>query len=243
MVRPAVIALTVVLHRQLPIARLDQVVLIGNLGLAQIVRLQIGAHHPAELVEVLGRIFGEADEEQAFERADMDRLQTVAGLVEALAHMLGMDQLAGRVIDPGMIAADEIADRRLFLVDEARAAMAADIVKGADLAIVVAQNGDRIGADIDDHHVARLRHVRLDADEQPMAAENDLHIGLEDRRIRVERRLERMALAAVGELSDEIDHDGTLIWPVGRAPAAPFAFSLTSAATPCRGIGRATSRF
>ncbi len=54
--------------------------------------------------------------------------------------------------------------------------MAADIVEGADLVVVVANDGDRRLADIDDHDVARLRDVGLDADIDPVATEDDLHV-------------------------------------------------------------------
>ncbi len=106
----------------------------------------------------------------------MDRFQAMAAPSEVRAHMLGMDQVAAEVVGPGMVAADEIADRGLLLVDEAGAAMAADIVEGADSIVVVADDGDRGLADVDDHDVTGLRHIGLDADIDPVAPEDDLQI-------------------------------------------------------------------
>ena len=193
MVGPAMVALAVVLHRELPVAGLDDVLLEGDLGLAHVVRLDIGSELCGHLIEIGRRFVGEADEEQAGERADVHRLEAVAALLEVRTHMLGMDQVAGQIVGPGVVAADEVADRGLLLVDEPGAAVAADIVEGADLVVVVAHDRDRGLADLDDHDVAGLRHVGLDADIDPVPAEDDLHVGLEHLGAEVERGREGVA--------------------------------------------------
>ena len=78
MVRAAMVALAVVLHRELPVARLDDVLLEGDLGVAHVVRLDIGAELRGHLVEIGRGLVGEADEQQARERADMHGLEAVA---------------------------------------------------------------------------------------------------------------------------------------------------------------------
>lgn len=199
MVGPAMVALAVVLHRELPVARLDDVLLEGDLGLAHVVGGDIRPEASGHLVEIGRRFFGEADEQQAFERADVDRLQAVAASSEIGAHILGMDQVAGQVVGPGMVAADEVADGRLLVVDEPRATMAADVVEGADLVVVVADDGDRGPADIDDHDVAGLRHVGLDADIDPVPAEDGFHVGLEDLGAEIEGGRKGVAAAALAQ--------------------------------------------
>ncbi|GJD59920.1 hypothetical protein MPEAHAMD_0051 [Methylobacterium frigidaeris] len=62
---------------------------------------------------------GEAEEEQAGERAQMHGLEPVAAPLEVRAHVLGMDQAAGEIVGPGMVEADEVADGRLLLAQEA----------------------------------------------------------------------------------------------------------------------------
>ena len=58
--------------------------------------------------------------------------------------------------------------------------MAADIVKGADLARAVAHHDDRFGADLVGEEVARPRHLEGIADENPVAMKNPCQIGLEN---------------------------------------------------------------
>jgi hypothetical protein len=168
----------------------------------------------------------------------MDRLQAVAALLEVRAHMLGVDQVAGEVVGPGMVAADQVADRRLLVVDEARAAVAADVVEGADLVVVVAHDRHRGLADIDDHHVAGLRHVGLDADIDPVPPEDDLHVGLEDLGAEIERRRQGVAGAtltqeALQRSGRHVEHGASQsrielfrLSPPGRpAAAAPATFA------------------
>src|SRR5437764_11391281 len=61
-----------------------------------------------------------------------------------------------------------------------RAAMAADIVKSADLAVAVAHHDDRFGADPVGEEVARPRDLEGIAGEQPVPVENPGQVGLEN---------------------------------------------------------------
>ena len=78
-------------------------------------------------------------------------------------------------------------------MDQPRAAMAADVVEGPKPHVVVAGDDDGGAVDIDHHAVARLRHVGLDADIDPVPAEDDVEVGLEDFRVGVKRRFQHMA--------------------------------------------------
>ena len=108
----------------------------------------------------------------------MHGLKTAAGLVKILAHMIGKDQIAFEIIGPGMITADKITDRGMRPIDQARAAMATNIVIGADLLVVIAHDQDRGLANIDNKHIAGLGNIRLNADIDPVLAKDQGHVGL-----------------------------------------------------------------
>ena len=63
--RLAMVALTIVLHRELPIAVLDEVDLGRDLGVAQIMRGKARLDRRRELADVVGRLLGKADEQEA----------------------------------------------------------------------------------------------------------------------------------------------------------------------------------
>ena len=148
--------------------------------------LQVAGH----VVDIGGRFVGQTDEDQSGDAPHMDLLQPVAGGVESRPHMLGVQQRAVQAVGPLVIAADDIADRRLFVMDQPRAAMAADVVEGPKPHVVVAGDDDGGAVDIDHHAVARLRHVGLDADIDPVPPEDDVEVGLEDFRAGVEGLLQ-----------------------------------------------------
>ncbi len=183
-VRRAVVALAVVLHRQLPVAVLDDVDLLRDARVAQIVRREIGLHLGRHVVDIGGRIVGEADEEKPGDGAQRDRMQTAAARVEAFAHVIGEQQAAIERVGPGVIAADEIAD-----LARARPARAARRDGGRHCgrrapAVIVAQDQDRRLADAERQHVARLGDIRLLPDEDPVLAEDHRHVGTEHGRRR-----------------------------------------------------------
>ena len=135
----------------------------------------------------------------------MDLLQAVAAGVETRPHVLGVQQRAVQAVGPLVIAADDVADRGLFVMDQPRAAMAADVVEGPKPHVVVAGDDDGGAVDIDHHAVARLRHVRLDADIDPVPPEDDVEIGLEDFRSGVEIRFQAVTrLAAPDQAFDRV---------------------------------------
>ncbi|MEY4256663.1 MAG: hypothetical protein RLZZ141_1890 [Pseudomonadota bacterium] len=158
---------------------LDQVNGVGDLGVGDVVLDQIGGHGGCHVLDVAWGFVSQTDEQQARDRTQVNRLQASAALVEILAHMVGKDQVAFERVGPGMIAADQIADLLMRAIDEARAAVTADIMEGADLQVVIAHDQDRGLADVDHEHVAWLRHIGLNADIDPVAAKDQIHIGLE----------------------------------------------------------------
>ena len=183
---------------------LDELDLVGDLGVAQAVRreerLDLGRHR----IEIAGGIVGQADEQQPGQRAQRHRPQPVAGEVEAVTHVVGEQQRAVEAVGPGVIAADEIADLAPAVGHELGAAVAADVVKGADLAIVVAQDQQLGVADAEGEDVAGLGHVRLPCHEDPVPAEDQVALGAQDGLAGIERRLERVPGAAAAQQRGEI---------------------------------------
>jgi len=57
--------------------------------------------------------------------------------------------------------------------------MPADIAERPDAIVVTARDDHRGDADVDGERIAGLGHVGRDANEQPLASEEDLEIGLE----------------------------------------------------------------
>ena len=175
----AVVALTIVLHRELPVALLDDRLLERHLGVGEVVGAKARLHDARELVDIGRCLVGEADEQEAADRAQVDRPQAVAAPVEVLAHVLGVDQLAGELVGPLVVGADELADRRGPGLEQAGAAVAADVVERPDDLVVAPDEDHRGVADVDRERVAGLGHVGGDADEQPLAPEQDLEVDLE----------------------------------------------------------------
>ena len=168
---------------------------------------EIGLHPGLERVEIVRRLGGEADEEEARQAAQVDGLEAVAAPVERRRHVVGVDEAAVELVGPLVVGADELADRALGLVDEAGAAVAADVVEGADLPVVVAHDDHGVGAELQRHVVARLRHVRLDADKDPVAAEDHVEVEIVDGAAGVEGRVEAVAGAALGDQRGDVGRD------------------------------------
>ncbi|MDT4878004.1 hypothetical protein FQZ97_1135680 [compost metagenome] len=107
------VALPVVLHGELPVAVLDQIHLRGHLALVQAVRCQVGRHLRRHLLEVFRGIVGQADEDQARQGAHVHGLEAHFRGVEVGTHVLGVDQLAGQVVGPLVVGADDVAQLTL----------------------------------------------------------------------------------------------------------------------------------
>ena len=82
--------------------------------------------------------------------------------------------------------------------------MAADIVKGADLARPVAHDDDRFGADLVGEEVAWPRHLEGIAGEDPMAMKNSCQIGFEDLPGDVKIAFQRAARAVLGDQAGDL---------------------------------------
>ena len=83
---------------------------------------------------------------------------------------LGEDQAAVGPVGPLVVGADDVADLAARLLEQPRAAVPADVVEGADLLVVVAQDDHRVRADVDGDVVAGFGDLRLGGAEQPVPA-------------------------------------------------------------------------
>lgn len=123
----------------------------------------------------------------------MNGLEAEAVALDIRGKMLGKDQRAGKIIGPAMIPADKLGGRATLVIDDARAAMAADIVEGAHHSVGTPHDHDGIAAEADHVIVAGLRHIRLDPDMDPVAGPDGLEIGCEDLVAEIERRFQAVA--------------------------------------------------
>ena len=133
----------------------------------------------AELVVERGRLGVEAHEDEAAPLVDANRVESVVGLVERLdlAHVedvlliLGNPRLrreercpqagAVEVVGPRVVGAlEEARDLALPLGDEPGAAVPADVVVRAKLAVAVPADDERAARDLDDDERARARAPR-----------------------------------------------------------------------------------
>ncbi len=122
----------------------------GDLGLTG--RHHLGDARPAAF---------EADEEEAAPILEFDRDQTElggieAGIILALRHP---DEAAVGGIGPGVIGAGQPLGAARLAVDQARAAVAADVGEGADRAVGGANDEDALAEDVERAPFARRRDV------------------------------------------------------------------------------------
>src|SRR5258708_117468 len=116
MVRLAMVALAVVLHRELPIAVLAEIFLLAYFAITYAMRKDVRFHFAAHLLEVRGRFIGEADKDEPGDVSHVNHLQAEFASVEIIAHMLGMDEVSLQVIGPLVIGTDHIPDTTLIAI-------------------------------------------------------------------------------------------------------------------------------
>ena len=203
----AVVALAIVLEHDLPVGLHHVVDLVGDLGALDGVRLHLAPDGGQRVGEV-GRRVAERDEQQPGRVHDRDRPQRQLGLVDAELAARVEHQRAVELVGPAVIGADQAVGVALLGLADARAAMAADIVEGADLAVAVAHHDDRFGAHLVGEEVARPGHLEGVAGEQPMAVKNPCQIGVEDLRCDVKIALQRSAGPVLGDQAGDLRRDG-----------------------------------
>ena len=181
----AVVALVVVLAQRLPVGR--------HLVADRVTDAQIGQgiarralRRGAELLREWHRLRGrQVQEHEAAPALHSHRVQAEEPLVESrLAGEVGScDQAPVEIVGPLVIGAgdatggDAAGERRRWrrgrgIATQARAAMPAHVVEGAQPARAVAQQQHALAEDIEHAPVARLRELLGARDAQPLATEN-----------------------------------------------------------------------
>ncbi len=176
---------------------------------AQLGRQRVPGLHP------LGR---QVHEQPAAPGVDRDRVQAELGGLEAvrLAEERRVADAAVELVAPRVVrAADDALEaarrargvaggRVVALVrgGQPRAAMAADVVVGADVARAVAHDDDLLAGHVHRQEVARLRELLDPADDDPLGPPDPLALPVEERLVDVgrprQRRLERVARGVAG---------------------------------------------
>jgi hypothetical protein len=105
----------------------------------------------------------------------------LGGVLEA-----GADEVATRVIGPGVEGAGEDQVVALVVAADLLTAVAAGVQERADLLVsAIAHNDDFLGAHAADNEVTGVRNLTLVAEQQPAALEDLLHLLVEDVRVNI----------------------------------------------------------
>ena len=177
MIAPAVVALPVVLHDELPVALLDRLRLERDLGLGQPMGRHIGLDRGAEGREI-GRHLGERDEEVAGDLLAVHGLEAEPAMVDLAAHVAREDEAAVELVGPLVVGADDLGGGSSRTAAELLAAMAADVVEGACALVAAAHDEKRIGPDLDGEVIAGTRDLAGMAGEEPLLVEDLVEIAL-----------------------------------------------------------------
>ena len=190
----AVVALTVVLHDELPVALFDEVDLVGDLRVLQVVVGEVRLDDADDFLEVRRRLLGGADEDEPADGADVERLEPELSAVERRRLGVGEGEAAVGAVGPLVVGADQVADGPARLLQQARAAVAAHIVEGLHLLVVVPEDDHGDGAEVDRDEVARIGDLGFGRTEEPVLGEDGLDVEIEHFLAGVEGRFEAEAV-------------------------------------------------
>src|SRR3954470_20224023 len=139
---------------------------------------QIRGDPCCQLLEVGGRVFAHTHKQQPRQVTQVNRLQLQAARQLDIISRATVHHLARLVITPSVLWADDFRTYDTgFLLQDARATMAARVVEGGNRAVVLAQDENRIRPDLVGLVITRLGDLRLTGYKQPVARENVLQVG------------------------------------------------------------------
>ncbi len=197
MCRPAMVALDIVLDRQLPVGLEGIHLAMRHLGLAPAVLAGAGAQRLLDRVEIEW-LFGKRDEHQPGGDPHMEFLQPMLGAVEILRHQTRGAQRAVVGIGPGVVGAHEHLRVALLLGADLGAAMAAYVEHRMHGPVRRARQNHRLVAEVEQFEIARVGNDAFMGDAMPMAEEHPLHVALVDRRIVIEGAHQAVTRPALG---------------------------------------------
>ena len=151
----AVIALLVVLDRELPVGR-DVVLLVSrDLEVFEIEQGHgLGQFRPGPLDA--RRIVGEADENETAEDFEGNADQAILALVEIRGHAARGREIAVDIVHPAVIRAAELARVASVLEADERTAVPADVRKCLEFAVGAAHDDGRFAGHVEDLEVTLL---------------------------------------------------------------------------------------
>src|SRR5256885_10094510 len=130
-----------------------------------------------QVVEIRRRLIRQAHEYQARECPHVHRLQAPLRR-RGLAGGAATDDPALEVVGPAVVRALQgRAGNAAVLLQDARTAMPAGVMEGADRAVIPSADEERPGPDLESAVVAALGNFRLAGHEQPVTAEDAFELG------------------------------------------------------------------
>ena len=143
----------------------------------------------------VGRRLGKTDEQVSGDALAGDGFEPIGRLVETLGDLASEQEAPVKIVAPLVIGADEPHGRALLGRADPAAAVPAGVVKRADRSFKIADQDNRIVADLHGHEGAG-RELAIVPDEQPVPVPDQLHVEAEVVRVDVERLRQGEALAA-----------------------------------------------
>lgn len=128
-------------------------------------------------------IFGKVDEDETFPEREAGREQAVLRLVESgdAIHVWSAGECAIETIGPGVVRAlDGMREMPSRIFAKAGASMTAEIVEGADLAGLIAENDEVFAGGIDEVVIAGFGELGLVANAKPFGGEDGALLAGED---------------------------------------------------------------
>lgn len=129
----------------------------------------------------------EIDEEEVFPVVEAHGNEAVIGAVEIADAFEFHHALEGAIVavGPAVIRAAELFRAPFFLGDDGSSVMAADVVEGAELAVITADGEERIFVDVDGEELAGIFHLIEAADDLPVGGEDRVTFELGDARVEI----------------------------------------------------------
>mmetsp|Transcript_37122 Transcript_37122/g.94329 ORF Transcript_37122/g.94329 Transcript_37122/m.94329 type:complete len:275 (+) Transcript_37122:1023-1847(+) len=188
--RVDVVEVDEVLGDQLPIT-IDGVFLLpGMLKIDHVVARQLFRQVPEALQERhrVWRLVQEDYTREGLQAGHTLQAEQVLALLGCCGRRCGL-QRAIQSVRPPMVRADQLLATLFVFVGDARTPVAADVVEGMDLRVLVARHDDRGASNLDDLHVARCRQLRRVRGREPVRAEDPLPLDLDVLLVDVEGRV------------------------------------------------------
>mmetsp|Transcript_71359 Transcript_71359/g.188319 ORF Transcript_71359/g.188319 Transcript_71359/m.188319 type:complete len:304 (-) Transcript_71359:194-1105(-) len=189
--RVDVVEVDEILGDQLPIT-LDGVFLLpGMLKIGHVVARQLLRQVPEALQERhrVRRLVQEDYAREGLQAGHRLQAEQILALLGRSGRWCGL-QCAIQSVRPPMVWADQLLATLFVFGGDSRTSVAADVVEGMDLRVLVARHDDRSAPHLDDLHIPRCRQLRRVRGRKPMHAEDPLPLRLDVLVVDVEGRVQ-----------------------------------------------------